>query len=86
MAAPSEPITLDYLGRMFARFADDLADLKSQFIVQTAILQRLDAGQNALEAGQRSLATEIHEVHTRLGRMDRRLRALEDRLDPATAP
>jgi uncharacterized coiled-coil protein SlyX len=72
-----EPITLDYLGRMFTRFSDDLADLKSQFIVQTAILQRLDVSVT-------TLATEVREVRGQLDRMNRRLRALEER-EPARA-
>jgi hypothetical protein len=53
-----------------------VADLKSQFIVQVAILQRL-------EVGQHSLATEVRELHHRLDRIDRRLRSVEERLDRA---
>jgi hypothetical protein len=76
MSEHSEPVTLEFLGRMIGRLSDDVADLKSQFIVQVAILQRL-------EAGQHSLATEVRELHHRLDRIDRRLRSVEERLDRA---
>jgi hypothetical protein len=71
MSQPSEPVTLEYLSRQFTRFADDVAELKSQFVVQVAILQRIDAAVT-------SLSTEMGEVHNRLTRIERRLRALED--------
>jgi hypothetical protein len=71
MSEPSEPVTLEYLSRQFMRFADDVAELKSQFVVLMAILQRIDAAVT-------SLSTEMGEVHNRLSRIDRRLRALED--------
>lgn len=71
MSEPSEPATLEVLSRQFKRFADDVAELKSQFIVQVAILQRVDAAVS-------SLSTEVGEVHNRLGRIEHRLRALED--------
>ena len=71
MSEPSEPVTLEFLSRQFKRFADDVVELKSQFVVQVAILQRVDAGMS-------SLSTELGEVHNRLGRIEHRLRALED--------
>jgi hypothetical protein len=71
MSEPSEPVTLEFLSRQFTRFADDVAELKSQFVVQVAILQRVDAAVT-------SLGTEMGEVHNRLARIERRLRALED--------
>jgi hypothetical protein len=70
MSEPSEPVTLEVLSRQFTRFAD-VAELKSQFVVQVAILQRIDAAVS-------SLGTELGEVHNRLARIERRLRALED--------
>jgi hypothetical protein len=71
MSEPSEPVTLEFLSRQFMRFADDVAELKSQFVVQVAILQRVDAAVT-------SLSTEMGEVHNRLARIERRLRTLED--------
>ena len=71
MSEPSGPVTLEFLSRQFMRFADDVADLKSQFVVQMAILQRIDAAVI-------SLSTELGEVHNRLGRIERRLRAVEE--------
>jgi hypothetical protein len=53
------------------RFSDDVAELKSQFVVQMAVLQRVDAAVN-------SLSTELGEVHNRLARIEKRLRALEE--------
>ena len=70
MSEASEPVTLEFLSRQFMRFADDVAEFKSQFVVQVAILQRVDAAVN-------SLSTEVGEVHNRLARIERRLRALE---------
>jgi hypothetical protein len=90
MSEHSEPVTLEFLGRMIGRLSDDVADLKSQFIVQVAILQRLEASIGALDArvssldtGQRTIATELRQVHSRLDRVERRLRSVEERLDPA---
>ena len=60
------------------RFADDVAELKSQFVVQVAILQRVDAAVTSLTTAVTSLSTEMGEVHNRLARIERRLRALED--------
>jgi hypothetical protein len=71
MSEPSGPVTLEFLSHQFMRFADDVAELKSQFVVQVAILQRVDAAVT-------SLSTEMGEVHNRLARIERRLRALED--------
>ncbi len=71
MSDRSEPVTLEFLSRQFMRFADDVAELKSQFVVQVAILQRVDAAVT-------SLNIEVGEVHNRLARIERRLRALEE--------
>jgi hypothetical protein len=77
-----EPITLEFLGRQFKRFSDNVAELKSQFVVQVAILQRVDATATALsqrlDAVASSLSTEIGEVHNRLARIERRLRVMEE--------
>ena len=66
MSEPSGPVTLEYLSRQFMRFADDVAELKSQFVVQVAILQRADAAVT-------SLGVKLGEVRNRLTRIERRL-------------
>ena len=92
MSEDSDPITLDFLGRLVGPLSDDMADLKSQFILQVAILQRMEASIGALDArissldtGQRTIAAELRQVHHRLDRVDHRLRAVEERLDKVPA-
>jgi len=82
MSEPSGPVALESLSRQFIRFSDDVAGLKSQFVVQVAILQRVDATVTSLsqrlDATASSLSTELGEVHNRLARIETRLRELEE--------
>jgi len=64
MSTEPETVTLAFLARQLRRLMDDVADMRDQMTVQTAILLRLETGQRSLES--------------RLDRLTNRVRASEE--------
>lgn len=69
----AENLVLEILKEIRARMGgveDQMADLRDQMLVQTAIMQRMDATID-------SLKVEVRAIGTRLDRHERRLATLE---------
>jgi hypothetical protein len=62
---------LTFITRQFDRLIADVASLRDDMSVMTAIVLRLDGSQSAL-------LTELRAVHTQIGRMNDRVRKLEN--------
>ena len=58
-------------------FRTEMAEFRDQMTVQTAILFRLEAGQNAMAEQLRAMASQHQRTDRRLLALDERLRALE---------
>jgi hypothetical protein len=67
-----EPVTLEFLARQQDRMLAELASLRDDVNVLTAIVQRLDNSHTRLLA-------EIRATHSQVSRQGERLRRLEDR-------
>jgi len=79
-----EPVTLELLGRLVQgvqeeqrAFRTELAELRDQMTVQTAILLRLEAAQNSMAEQLRAMASQHQRTDRRLIALDERIRALE---------
>lgn len=64
------PIDLTYIGRALDRLITEVASLRDDMTVLTAIVMRLDGSHTAL-------LTEIRAVHAQHSRLANRVRALE---------
>ena len=80
-----EPVTLELLGRLVQgvqeeqrAFRTELAELRDQMTVQTAILLRLEAAQNSMAEQLRAMASQHQRTDRRLIALDERIRAVED--------
>jgi uncharacterized protein (DUF3084 family) len=65
-----ERIDLAYVGRALQRLTDELASLREDMQVSTAIVQRLDNSHTRL-------LTEIRATHSQVSRLGDRVRRLE---------
>jgi hypothetical protein len=65
-----EPVTLEFLARQQDRMLSELASLRDDVNVLTAIVQRLDNSHTRL-------LTEIRATHAQVSRQGERLRRLE---------
>ena len=63
-------VTLDYIGRALDRLTTEVASLRDDMNVLTAIVMRLDGSHSAL-------LTEIRATHSQQSRLANRVRALE---------
>ena len=79
-----EPVTLELLGRLVQgvqeeqrAFRTELAELRDQMTVETAILLRLEAAQNSMAEQLRAMASQHQRTDRRLIALDERIRALE---------
>ena len=59
-------------------FRSELAEFRDQMTVQTAILLRLEAGQNSMSEQLRAMASQHQRTDRRLLALDERLRTLEE--------
>jgi septal ring factor EnvC (AmiA/AmiB activator) len=80
-----EPVTLELHGRLvrgmqeeMREFRDQLREFRDQMTVQTAILLRLESGQNTMTEQLRAMASQHQRTDRRLIALDERIRALED--------
>ena len=80
-----EPVTLELLGRLVQgvqeeqrAFRTELAELRDQMTMQTAILLRLEAAQNSMAEQLRAMASQHQRTDRRLIALDERIRAVED--------
>lgn len=64
------PVDMTYIGRALERLISDVAGLKDDVAVLTAITMRLDGSHTAL-------LTEIRATHAQVNRLGSRIRALE---------
>jgi hypothetical protein len=66
-----ETVTLELVGRQLKRVIDEMGEFRDQLTVLTAICMRLEGAMSAQ-------LTEIRAMHSRHGRLERRVTALED--------
>jgi len=59
-------------------FPTELAELRDQMTVQTAILLRLETAQNSMAEQLRAMASQHQRTDRRLLALDERMRALEE--------
>jgi hypothetical protein len=71
----SDNIDLAYIGRALSRLTAEVAAMRDDMTVLTAICMRLDGSHTAL-------LTEIRAMHAQHGRLANRVRALEDQQQP----
>jgi hypothetical protein len=64
-------VDLNFLARQNERILHDLADLRDELRVQGAMIMRL-------EGAVASLSEQVHGVHNQIGRINDRVRKLED--------
>ena len=67
---PEDTVTLEFLGRLIREVRVDMAEFRDQMTVQTAILMRLESGQN-------TMAEQLRAIVRQHQRINDRLRALE---------
>jgi len=67
--------TLEFIGKQLERLIGDVATIRDEQIVQGAMLSRLDSRIGGVEA---VVLAELRSLHNHLGRMDQRVRKLED--------
>lgn len=72
-------IDFAFIARQNERLLTELGALRDEVRVQSAITIRLDSTMNAL-------LTEVRETHIQIGRMNDRIRRLEETANPPTAP
>jgi hypothetical protein len=70
-AAAMTEVTLEFLARQFERVLSEIAGMRDDQRVQTAMIMRLDGSHT-------TLLTEMHAVHAQIARMNDRIRKLED--------
>jgi hypothetical protein len=70
-----EPITLEFLARQQAKILDEMASFRDDMTVLTAITMRL-------EGSMTGLITEVRAMHSRHGRLERRVEKLEKAQEP----
>ena len=81
-----QTVTLELLARLMREmqadlrgFRTEMAEFRDQMTVQTAILLRLEAGQNTMAEQLRAIASQHQRTDRRLLALDERLGALEGR-------
>jgi chromosome segregation ATPase len=82
----SDPaVSLELLARLFRElqadlraFRAELAEFRDQMTVQTAILLRVEAGQNSMTEQLRAMASQHQRTDRRLLGLDERLRVVEE--------
>jgi hypothetical protein len=67
----ADAVTLEFLARQMERMLTELASFRDDMAVLTAITLRVDGSMTAL-------LQEVRAVHTQIGRMNDRIRKLED--------
>jgi septal ring factor EnvC (AmiA/AmiB activator) len=82
---PDEAVSLELLVRLLREaqadmraFRNEIAEFRDQMTVQTAILLRVEAGQNSMAEQLRAMASQHQRTDRRLLALDERLRALEE--------
>ena len=82
---PDIPVSLEFLARLIRdiqvdmrAFRTEMAEFRDQMTVQTAILLRLEAGQNTISEQLRAMASQHQRTDHRLLALDERLRAVEE--------
>ena len=78
-------VSLELLARLFRDmqadmrgFRAEMAEFRDQMTVQTAILLRVEAGQNSTAEQLRAMASQHQRTDRRLLALDERLRVLEE--------
>ena len=73
---PEETVTLELLGHLIRDTQSEMADFRDQMTVQTAILLRLETGQNTMAEQLRALVRQHQRIYDRL-------RTLEEARSPS---
>ena len=80
-----ETVSLELLARLIRdmqadmrSFRTEMAEFRDQLTVQTAILMRLESGQNTMADQLRAMASQHQRTDRRLVALDERIRSLED--------
>ena len=68
---------LNFLVRQNERILTEIASLRDDMTVLTAMVMRLDGSVIRLEGSHTALLQEMHAVHTQIARMNDRVRKLE---------
>ena len=66
----SDNVDLAFIGRALARLTEEVASLRDDMTVSTAILMRLDGSHSAL-------LTELRALHAQQSRLAQRVRAMQ---------
>ena len=81
-----QTVSLELLARLMREmqadlrgFRTEMAEFRDQMTVQTAILLRLEAGQNTIAEQLRAMASQHQRADRRLLALDERMGALEGR-------
>ncbi|SRR5271170_7732829 len=82
MAGLAKNVDITALGRLIEQQRDDIASLKDDMTVLTAIVSRLDNSHTRLLTEIRATHAQVSRVTDRLGRFDDRVRHLEEERHP----
>jgi len=76
----SEPdIDLAYIGRSLQRLTGEVAPLRDDMNVPTAIVMRMDSAMGRQDATMAALLTEIRAMRSQYSRLAKRIMQLEDK-------
>ena len=75
-------VEITALGRLVEQQRDDIAGLKDDVSVLTAIVQRLDNSHTRLLTEIRATHAQVSRLADRVGRFDDRVRRIEDEQQP----
>jgi hypothetical protein len=67
---------LNFLARQIERLVTEVASLRDDMTVLTAMVMRLDGSVIRLDGSHTALLQEMHAVHTQIARMNDRVRKL----------
>ena len=80
-----QPVSLEFLARLIRdmqadmrTFRTEMAEFRDQLTVQTAILLRLESGQNTMAVQLRAMVSQHQRIDRRLLALDERIRAVEE--------
>jgi hypothetical protein len=75
----SEPqIDLEYIGRSLQRLTGEVASVRDDMNVLTAIVMRMDSAMGRQDATMAALLTEIRAMHSQYSRLANPIMQLED--------
>lgn len=73
-----EPVTLDFLARQNRRVLDEIASLREEMQVQSAIILRIDRDAGRREERDADMLNQMRAMVRQFQRFSERLRAVEE--------